>query len=247
MVRKKKEKAVKFELNLNSNTLLDIPEETPEEIPDGVIETDNLDSSLDTYIPKHPSRRNVYEKFYNLLNDVLPISESSQDNCSQKESAQKMALNIERGIFNYSIKNRSENKMYESNKKGDTLNIDNMWNVLKHNYQSRAVKIYTNLNPNSYLKNKNLINRLVNKEFTEFELAELNSADLFPERHAQILAEYAALQPKQIDTEQEEDGMFRCGKCKTYRTSYYQMQTRSADEPMTTFVSCKCGNKWKFC
>jgi transcription elongation factor S-II len=26
-----------------------------------------------------------------------------------------------------------------------------------------------------------------------------------------------------------------------------QMQTRSADEPMTTFVTCvNCGNKWKF-
>lgn len=25
-------------------------------------------------------------------------------------------------------------------------------------------------------------------------------------------------------------------------------QTRSADEPMTTFVTCtNCGNKWKFC
>jgi hypothetical protein len=29
---------------------------------------------------------------------------------------------------------------------------------------------------------------------------------------------------------------------------YYQMQTRSADEPMTTFVSClNCNNRWKFC
>jgi transcription elongation factor S-II len=26
------------------------------------------------------------------------------------------------------------------------------------------------------------------------------------------------------------------------------MQTRSADEPMTTFVSClECYNRWKFC
>jgi transcription elongation factor S-II len=40
--------------------------------------------------------------------------------------------------------------------------------------------------------------------------------------------------------------MFQCGKCKERNASYYQMQTRSADEPMTTFVTClKCGNKWK--
>jgi transcription elongation factor S-II len=41
--------------------------------------------------------------------------------------------------------------------------------------------------------------------------------------------------------------MFQCGKCKQRKCTYYQMQTRSADEPMTTFVSCtNCGNKWKF-
>ena len=47
---------------------------------------------------------------------------------------------------------------------------------------------------------------------------------------------------------QEEDynGILKCGKCKSLKTSYYQLQTRSADEPMTTFVTCKgCGHKWK--
>ncbi|KAJ1650754.1 transcription elongation factor TFIIS, partial [Coemansia sp. RSA 25] len=28
---------------------------------------------------------------------------------------------------------------------------------------------------------------------------------------------------------------FRCGRCKSRKCTYYQMQTRSADEPMTTF------------
>lgn len=42
--------------------------------------------------------------------------------------------------------------------------------------------------------------------------------------------------------------MFKCGKCKKRRTTYYQMQTRSADEPMTTFVRClECSHRWKFC
>jgi DNA-directed RNA polymerase subunit M/transcription elongation factor TFIIS len=41
-------------------------------------------------------------------------------------------------------------------------------------------------------------------------------------------------------------GAFKCGKCKSTKTSYYQMQTRSADEPMTTYVTClNCDKKWK--
>ena len=39
---------------------------------------------------------------------------------------------------------------------------------------------------------------------------------------------------------------FRCGKCKQRQCTYYQLQTRSADEPMTTFVTCvACGNRYQ--
>jgi transcription elongation factor S-II len=39
---------------------------------------------------------------------------------------------------------------------------------------------------------------------------------------------------------------FTCRKCRSKKCTYYQMQTRSADEPMTTFVTCiDCGNRWK--
>jgi len=54
------------------------------------------------------------------------------------------------------------------------------------------------------------------------------------------------------DTKVPESGgvattQFRCGKCGKRETKYTQAQTRSADEPMTTYVSCvNCGNRWKF-
>ena len=39
---------------------------------------------------------------------------------------------------------------------------------------------------------------------------------------------------------------FTCHKCKSKKCSYYQLQTRSADEPMTTFVTClNCNARWK--
>ncbi|XP_041439175.1 transcription elongation factor A (SII), 3 S homeolog isoform X5 [Xenopus laevis] len=42
--------------------------------------------------------------------------------------------------------------------------------------------------------------------------------------------------------------LLQCEKCKKKNCSYNQVQTRSADEPMTTFVLCnECGNRWKFC
>jgi len=42
--------------------------------------------------------------------------------------------------------------------------------------------------------------------------------------------------------------LFKCGRCGKSDCSYNQLQTRSADEPMTTFVFCNnCGHRWKFC
>ena len=53
---------------------------------------------------------------------------------------------------------------------------------------------------------------------------------------------------KSAGNNQSETDMFKCGKCQKRKTSYYQMQTRSADEPMTTFVTClNCDHRWKFC
>jgi transcription elongation factor S-II len=41
--------------------------------------------------------------------------------------------------------------------------------------------------------------------------------------------------------------LFRCSRCGLRDTTYNQVQTLSADEPMTTFVACNnCGKRWKF-
>ncbi|XP_030937629.1 transcription elongation factor TFIIS-like [Quercus lobata] len=51
------------------------------------------------------------------------------------------------------------------------------------------------------------------------------------------------------DADEEEKAttdMFQCSRCRERKCTYYQMQTRSADEPMTTYVTCvKCNKRWK--
>ncbi|BAM39045.1 transcription elongation factor [Theileria orientalis strain Shintoku] len=52
---------------------------------------------------------------------------------------------------------------------------------------------------------------------------------------------------KNIFLNQKSKGQFKCGKCNSRQTTYYQLQTRSSDEPMTTFVTClNCKNRWRF-
>ena len=49
-------------------------------------------------------------------------------------------------------------------------------------------------------------------------------------------------------TQGAKTSLLTCSKCKKNNVVYSEMQTRSADEPMTTFAYCQeCGHRWKFC
>lgn len=178
---------------------------------------------MEEYIPIHPKRKHIYEKFYKLLKEYK--SECEFD-------LQKMALNIEKSIFNFCVINSNIKE----------------WNYMFNVYYiNAAVRVYTNLNPNSYLKNKNLMNLLLSKEIKEYDIVFFDSKDMFTERYDEIIQEYNNNLPKYTEEVEQPDGMHFCGRCKSYKTTYYQLQTRSADEPMTTFVSCtKCNNRWKY-
>jgi transcription elongation factor S-II len=193
---------------------------------DGDGEIDNK-LSRDNLIPKHPCRENLYKKLFELLTKYNkdPYFYSPDD-------LQKFSLNLERGIFNYAVSN----------------SVSKDWDYMfKHYYINKAVRIYTNLNPDGHIKNTELIHRFFKKEFTEFELAYFDSEKLFPSRYYEIIKEYEAQKPKfSKPVEPTNDGAHFCGKCKTNKTTYYQLQTRSADEPMTTFVQCACGNRWRY-
>lgn len=99
-------------------------------------------------------------------------------------------------------------------------------------------------------RNPALRQRVLNGEISVHDLltlpfTELASEELRGERDAAKKWEMAErrsdLTPHVTVTD-----AFRCGKCRERQCSYYQMQTRSADEPMTTFVRCvKCGNRWR--
>jgi transcription elongation factor S-II len=196
------------------------------------------ENNLDKLIPIHPNRKRIYEKFCNLINNnINNYTEFSYNS----EDIKKIAINLERGIFNYTISTYRNKKINET------------WNTLFNNlYINRAVVIYNNLNPNNSLQNKTLLTRLLSKQVNEFQVTSFNTEQLFPEKFKELQDKYLKNliddMPEQIKLEDRADGMFRCSKCKTYKTTYYQLQTRSADEPMTTFVQChKCGNRWKFC
>ena len=96
-----------------------------------------------------------------------------------------------------------------------------------------------------------LANRLKAKELESTKLASY-SPDILspygPYSRTMLSIKERENRMEQAKAQENDDyvGQFKCGKCKSVKTTYYQLQTRSADEPMTTYVTCLgCGAKWK--
>ncbi|KAG7255435.1 hypothetical protein CRUP_016828 [Coryphaenoides rupestris] len=61
-----------------------------------------------------------------------------------------------------------------------------------------------------------------------------------------VLTQEAIREHQMAKTGGTSTDLLQCSKCRKKNCTYNQVQTRSADEPMTTFVLCnECGNRWK--
>lgn len=140
--------------------------------------------------------------------------------------------NLEIGIYNYALSECDNRKIMKK--------WDNPFFVVI--YIDRWRSIYMNL-----LNNSNLVNALNTKKINVAEFANYTHQEMCPEKWADLIAEKIERDKNKYDRKLNITSEFTCYKCKSNNCSYYQMQTRSADEPMTTFVSClDCGNRWKF-
>lgn len=86
---------------------------------------------------------------------------------------------------------------------------------------------------------------------TPDKLATMTAEEMASDELKKMRAEFTkeAINDHQMArTQGAKTSLLKCGKCKKNNVVYSEMQTRSADEPMTTFAFCQeCGHRWKFC
>jgi DNA-directed RNA polymerase subunit M/transcription elongation factor TFIIS len=163
-----------------------------------------------------------------------------------------LARNCERSILNWTIAN-TRHSSWEDLIFRRTYKMKATWLLAE---MKRAPKVAASLVAQDGrvrldLKvGPQLILRVKRKELESAKLAYYPADILWPEGpYAQMTRRRKARELEREAAQasvEAHDGQFKCGKCKSQKTSYYQLQTRSADEPMTTFVTCTaCGNRWK--
>ncbi|XP_063779796.1 transcription elongation factor A protein 1 isoform X2 [Pseudophryne corroboree] len=114
----------------------------------------------------------------------------------------------------------------------------------KNRVRSRIANLKDAKNPN--LRRNVLCGNIGPDLFARMSAEDMASDELKEMR--KNLTKEAIREHQMAKTGGTETDLFSCGKCKKKSCTYTQVQTRSADEPMTTFVFCNnCGNRWKFC
>lgn len=113
-------------------------------------------------------------------------------------------------------------------------------------YKSKFRSKYLNLKDiNNPTLRSGLISGMISSErFISMTAAEMASDER--RRINSMISEQNMLNSQMAKDNAAETDQFKCGRCNQRKCKYYQMQTRSADEPMTTFVTCiNCGNRWR--
>lgn len=122
----------------------------------------------------------------------------------------------------------------------------NEFNTTSATYKSKFRSKYLNLKDKSNpTLRSGLISGIIKPErFIAMTSAEMASDDR--RRVDAMIVEQNMLNSQMAKDNAAETDQFKCGRCNQRKCKYYQMQTRSADEPMTTFVTCvNCGNRWR--
>ena len=119
--------------------------------------------------------------------------------------------------------------------------------LFKTIYKNKAIQLYTNLKPNAYVKNNYLLDKILNENINVDKIAFMKPEEIFPQHWKALLDKKFKIDKNLYETRTElATSLYKCGKCKKKMCTYFQLQTRSADEPMTTFVTCmNCQNRWK--
>lgn len=115
-------------------------------------------------------------------------------------------------------------------------------------YVNKLHQIYTNMDPESYVQNKFLLDRIVNEEIDVDRIAFLSPCELNYEAWKDMMSKQQAgedfIQNAVLAGTRTSE--FTCGRCKANDCTYNFVNCRSLDEPAVCFISClNCKKKWR--
>jgi DNA-directed RNA polymerase subunit M/transcription elongation factor TFIIS len=145
---------------------------------------------------------------------------------------------IEQSVYDYTI--------HQAKIKGILENIENRF--FKRIYMNKCYTLLLNMDSSSYVHNEKFLQSILNHEFDLSQIATLSPQEIHKDHWKKYIDKQSAtdefIYNRHVGVRTD---TYTCSKCKKNDCSYYQLQVRCNDEPMTTFVNClNCGNRWSY-
>ena len=139
------------------------------------------------------------------------------------------ANNIEKSVFNYAIRESTLQK------------------IVKKWENPFFVQVYLNRLRSVYANREILCKMLISGEIQAKDIGFMTHQEIQPEKWIKLIENKIIRNASKYNHNIEAStDMFTCKKCKSKKCTYYELQTRSADEPATIFITClDCGKHWK--
>ena len=125
--------------------------------------------------------------------------------------------------------------------------IESSSDMFKKLYLNKSIQIYYNINPDSSIQNTSFLEKIKNGEIDLENVPKMTPQEIFPKHWEKLQEKQKAtdefLYLKKPEAATDE---FKCSRCKERKCTYYELQTRSIDEPMTKIVRCLvCDHRWR--
>jgi transcription elongation factor S-II len=148
-----------------------------------------------------------------------------------KTTEDAILLNMEKGVFNYTIRECSFRKLVKKWENPAFTQI----------YVDRLRVIFSNL------KMPVVEAGLQSGEILPQTVAFMTHQEFQPDKWNPLIEKKTKRDASKCDKKVgASTAMFTCSRCKSKNCTYYEMQTRSADEPATIFVTClNCDKHWR--
>lgn len=225
----------------------EIEDEDSENVDGVVLEDDEPEPEPEPV--RKPRRTSAYQKIepsalkQEIDKDELPESQPIRVLCLRNLSfleesfTQADIQGLERSIFEATFEHAQKNYI--------PLN----WraHLFCESYRQRVRAVLCNIHPKSPVNNPRLLSRVLEGEFTLSCIPTLTSYEMYPENWFELKDKLVQREQKILEgNKSRATDQFKCRRCHKRECTYYELQTRSADEPMTIFITClNCGKEWR--
>ena len=173
-------------------------------------------------------RENIRKKISTLLTDKNILQQIAD---KHSITPNVVAINFEKGIFNYTIRECNFKKLV---KKWENPTFTQI-------YIDRLRMVFNNIS------SPTIIDGLISGDILPQAVAFMTHQEIQPDKWNPLIEKKTKRDASKCDKKVgASTAMFTCSRCKSKNCTYYEMQTRSADEPATIFITClNCDKHWR--